>query len=109
MSEDTQSATPPPRFVQFSQDFPEFMAAYHALGSAAHESGPLDVKTRVLIKLAIAAGARLEGAVHSHARRALREGCTPEEIRHTVLLSATTIGFPPMMAAMSWVDDEMPS
>lgn len=109
MSEKTQSAPPPPRFVKFGKDYPAVMAAYQALGSAAHEAGPLDAKTRALVKLAIASGARLEGAVHSHARRALREGCTPEEIRHAVLLAATTIGFPGMMAAMSWVDDEMPS
>lgn len=109
MSEETPSPTPPPRFVKFGQDFPEVMDAYHALGSAAHEAGPLDVKSRALIKLGIAAGARLEGAVHSHTRRALREGCTPEEIRHAILLATTTLGFPTMMAAMSWVDDEIPA
>lgn len=104
MSENSQ---PPPRFLKFGEDYPEVMAAYNAFGSAAHEAGPLDVKSRALVKLGIAAGARLEGAVHSHARRALREGCTPEEIRHAILLTATTIGFPAMMAAMSWVDEEM--
>ena len=58
------SSKPPKHFLQFAQDYPEVMAAYQALGSAAHDAGPLDVKTRALIKLAIAAGARLEGAVH---------------------------------------------
>jgi alkylhydroperoxidase/carboxymuconolactone decarboxylase family protein YurZ len=103
------SSKPPKHFLQFAQDYPEVMAAYQALGSAAHDAGPLDVKTRALIKLAIAAGARLEGAVHSHARRAVREGCTPEEIRHAILLATTTIGFPAMMAALSWVEDEIKS
>jgi alkylhydroperoxidase/carboxymuconolactone decarboxylase family protein YurZ len=46
-----------------------------------------------------------EGAVHRHTRRALQAGCTPEEIRHVVRLAATTLGFPGMMAAWSWVDD----
>lgn len=108
MPENSQSR-PPQRFLKFGHDFPEVMAAYEALGSAAHEAGPLDVKSRALVKLGIAAGARLEGAVHSHARRALREGCTPGEIRHAILLTVTTIGFPAMMAAMSWVDDELPA
>lgn len=102
-----ENSQPPPRFVKFGEDYPEVMAAYNAFGSAAHEAGPLEVKSRALIKLAIAAGARLEGAVHSHTRRALREGCTPAEIRHAILLTATTIGFPAMMAAMSWADEEM--
>jgi 4-carboxymuconolactone decarboxylase len=106
---DHPNPQPPPLFLKFGEHYPEVMAAYNAFGSAAHEAGPLDMKTRALIKLAIAAGARLEGAVHSHARRALREACTPEEIRHAILLTATTIGFPSMMAAMSWVDDELPS
>jgi alkylhydroperoxidase/carboxymuconolactone decarboxylase family protein YurZ len=53
----------------------------------------------------LAAGARLEGAVHSHCRRALEAGITPEEIRHAIVLSVTTVGFPSMMATLSWVDD----
>ncbi|MGA7836988.1 MAG: carboxymuconolactone decarboxylase family protein, partial [Ignavibacteriaceae bacterium] len=70
-----------------------------------HKAGPLDDKTRALIKLAISSGARLEGAVHSHARKALRAGVTKEEMRHAVMLALPTIGLPSMMAALSWVDD----
>jgi alkylhydroperoxidase/carboxymuconolactone decarboxylase family protein YurZ len=57
------------------------------------------------VKLALAVGARLEGAVHSHTRRAVEAGCSADEIRHVILLSTTTIGFPSMMATFSWVDD----
>jgi alkylhydroperoxidase/carboxymuconolactone decarboxylase family protein YurZ len=32
-------------------------------------------------------------------------GCTPEEIRHVVLLGTTTLGFPSMIKTLSWVDD----
>ncbi|HZS32126.1 MAG TPA: carboxymuconolactone decarboxylase family protein [Methylomirabilota bacterium] len=46
--------------------------AYEALGAAA--AGPLDGRTRELVKLALAIGARLEGAVHAHVRRALEAG-----------------------------------
>jgi alkylhydroperoxidase/carboxymuconolactone decarboxylase family protein YurZ len=38
------------------------------------------------------------------AARSKRVGTT-DEIRHVVLLATTTIGFPAMMSAMSWVDD----
>jgi 4-carboxymuconolactone decarboxylase len=55
----------------------------------------------------MAIGARLEGAVHSHTRRALEEGATPEEIHHVVLLSLTTLGFPHTIAALTWVEDDL--
>lgn len=84
---------------------PRVMEAYERLGDACREAGPLDGKTLALVKLAIAVGARLEGAVHSHVRRSLEAGANIEECRHVVLLATTTIGFPAMMAALSWVED----
>jgi alkylhydroperoxidase/carboxymuconolactone decarboxylase family protein YurZ len=48
---------------------------------------------------------RSEGAVHSHARRALEAGAKPEELYHALLLITSTIGFPTISAAISWVDD----
>jgi AhpD family alkylhydroperoxidase len=95
----------PPRFRQFDQQYPAVMRAYEALGVATQDAGPLDPKTRELVKLGIAIGARSEGATHSHTRRALEAGATSEEIRHVVLLVTTTLGFPAMMAAMTWVED----
>jgi 4-carboxymuconolactone decarboxylase len=95
----------PKRFQKFTEDYPDVANAYEALGNAVHSAGPLDDKTRALIKLAISTGARFEGAVHSHARKALKSGVTPEEMRHTVLLALPTIGLPSMMAALSWIDD----
>jgi 4-carboxymuconolactone decarboxylase len=104
------SKTPPPnklpkRYLRFKKDFPEVFKAYDALGAATSEAGPLDGKTRALVKLAIAVGSEKEGAVHSHTRRAIEAGCSSEEIRHVVLLATTTLGFPSMMKALSWVDD----
>jgi alkylhydroperoxidase/carboxymuconolactone decarboxylase family protein YurZ len=95
----------PIRFQQFGKKYPAVMKAYEALGAATAEAGPLDAKTRALAKLGIATGAWREGAVHSHTRRALAAGCTPDEIRHVVLLATTTLGFPSMMAALTWVED----
>ena len=99
----------PKRFQQFTKDYPKVADAYDALGSAVHASGPLDDKTRALIKLSISIGARLEGAVHSHVRKALDVGVTPNEIRHAALLALPTIGLPSMMAALSWIDDVLGS
>lgn len=95
----------PKRYLKFQDDYPKVASAYEEMGNAVHTAGPLDDKTRALIKLAISTGARFEGSVHSHTRKALKVGCTPEEIRHTVLLALPTIGLPSMMAALSWVDD----
>ena len=95
----------PSRFKRFGRKYPAVMRAYEALGAATQAAGPLNAKTRALVKLAIAVGAWREGAVHSHTRRALEAGCTADEIRHLVVLATTTLGFPSMMAALSWVDD----
>jgi alkylhydroperoxidase/carboxymuconolactone decarboxylase family protein YurZ len=95
----------PEKFLNFKRDFPEIFSAYEYLGEALSKGSKLNEKTRLLVKLAIAVGAGLEGAVHSHTRRALEGGCTKEEIHSVVLHSLTTIGFPPMMKAMTWVDD----
>ena len=95
----------PKRFQKFTKDYPNVAKAYEVLGEAVHASGPLDEKTRALLKLAISTGARLEGAVHSHTRKALAAGCTSEEMRQVALLSLPTIGLPSMMAALSWIDD----
>ena len=95
----------PKRFEKLHLDYPDVAKAYEELGKAVHSAGPLDDKTRALIKLALSTGAGLEGAVHSHTRKAIELGISKEEIRQTVLLALPTIGLPSTMAAMSWVDD----
>lgn len=95
----------PKPFVDFTVKYPEVGQTYAQMGHAVHNAGPLDKKTRELVKLAMSSGAQKEGAVHSHTRKALEAGCTPEEIRHVVLLLLPTVGMPSMMAAMTWVND----
>jgi AhpD family alkylhydroperoxidase len=99
----------PKRYKKFHADYPEAAAAYEKLGEAVHKAGSLNDKTRALIKLAISTGARMEGAVHSHTRKALKAGASADEIHHTVLLALPTIGLPSTMAAFSWVDDILES
>jgi len=95
----------PERFVSFLHDFPEVGDAYQALGKAVANAGPLDGKTRELIKLGAAIASGQEGGTHSHARKAMDAGATAEEVRHAALQTLTTIGFPNMMRGLSWVDD----
>jgi 4-carboxymuconolactone decarboxylase len=99
----------PSPYKNFVKDFPELNEAYTALGKACHDQGPLDEKTRRLVKLGIAVGICSEGAVKSHARRALAMGVTEEEVRHAVLLGMTTIGFPRTVAALEWIREVVPS
>ena len=95
----------PDVYKGFQQQFPEIAKAYDELAVRCHDWGPLDEKTRRLIKLGIAIGLSSEGGVRSHARRALAEGITTDELRHAVLMAFTTTGFPTMIAAMKWVDE----
>lgn len=95
----------PKTYANFNRDFPEISEAYSKLGTAVHQSGPLDDKTRALIKLGMSCAAQKEGAVHSHTRKAVEAGCTEVEIRQVVVLMLPTLGFPAMMSAMTWVND----
>jgi AhpD family alkylhydroperoxidase len=103
------NATLPKAYQRFAQEQPEIMDSYEHLGEAVMTTGPLDRKTAELVKLGIAVGSRQEGAVHAHVRRARDAGASVEEIRHAVRLSLTTLGFPGMMAALTWTDDVQPA
>jgi alkylhydroperoxidase/carboxymuconolactone decarboxylase family protein YurZ len=95
----------PGAYKRMKQRHPDLVAAYEALGEACKRAGPLDAKTASLVKLAVSLGAGLEGASHSHARKALEAGATPEELLHVATLTAPTIGFPTMMRSRTWVED----
>lgn len=84
---------------------PEYLAAVEQLGEKAKAEGPLDDKTAQLIQLAASVAVKSEGATHSHTKRALEAGAGKEEIRHCVLILTNTIGFPAVMAGLSWVND----
>ncbi len=99
----------PKSYQKTRDEYSKVFEAYEKLGAEVHGAGPINDKNRSLIKLAIAVGARMEGAVHSHTRKALEAGCTKEEIKQTVLLALPTIGMPNMMASMTWVNDILES
>jgi AhpD family alkylhydroperoxidase len=92
----------PRTYQRFQNEYGDLWKAYDQLGAAAAEAGPLDKKVRELIKLGMASANQSESAVRSHTHRALEAGATADEIQHAVLLGITTIGFPAMMAALSW-------
>jgi alkylhydroperoxidase/carboxymuconolactone decarboxylase family protein YurZ len=97
----------PPIVQRTAEQYPQVWDAYNNLGRAVGEAGPLDAKTERLVKLAIAVGANLEGAVRAHTRRGLAAELTKEEMQHVALLGITTVGWPSALAGFSWVVDEL--
>ena len=95
-----------PKAAQRTADtFPEVWKAYQQLGAATEAAGPLDAKTRRLVKLAIAMGAGFDSAARSHIRRALREeGVSVDELRHVALLAITTTGWSRGVRALDWIE-----
>jgi 4-carboxymuconolactone decarboxylase len=95
----------PVRFQEFIKQYPKIAAAYENLAGECNEFGPLNERERCIAKLGIAAGSHMEGSIHSQVRKALDAGLQPDEIRHAILLGLTAIGFPRMMAALTWAED----
>mgnify|MGYP001097732913 CR=1 FL=1 len=95
----------PDAYEAFQDQYTSLWQAYEKLGETAANSGPLDLKTRELIKLGMAAAYGSVSAVKSHTHRALEAGVSQEEIEHALLVGITTLGFPSMMAALSWAKE----
>ena len=95
----------PKQYLQIKKRHENFFNAVENLGMVVKQEGPLDEKTALLIQLAGAATLHSEGSVHSHVRRALEAGASPEEIRHAIILLSSVIGFPTVVAALTWADD----
>ena len=85
-------------FSYFKEKHPQIEAAYEEYGRLVHEiGGPLDEKTRWLIKVAVTTAGQNRFAQVTHIKKALKAGCTPEEIEHAILLTGPSSGFPVMM------------
>ena len=91
---------------QFRKRHPKVWKAFNELGERCHEAGPLDEKSRRLVKLAMSIGAGLEGAAHSAVRNAREAGVTTAEIDHVAVLAISTLGFPAATRAMTWISDK---
>ena len=90
---------------EIAERYPELWKAFVELGKTTATAGPLDGKSLRLVKLALAIGAGLEGAVHSHTRRALAEGISGDELRHVALSAIPTLGFGASLRGLSWIED----
>ncbi len=99
----------PEHFNKFVKEFPEVWEGHQQLTKACAECGPLDRKTRELVKVAISGAANQETAVRRHAVMALQEGATEKEVYQAILLLITTVGFPRASAALQWAQQALAS
>ena len=102
MTED--AGQPPKPYQEFVRSHPEIAAAYEQLGAAVRK-GPLTEREIGLVKLALSVGARMEGPTHAHTRKALVAGIEDQALEQVALLGCPTLGFPHMMAGLSWIRD----
>ena len=97
----------PKPYMQFKARFPQILEKNEELGTLIHEhGGPLDEKTRWLVKLGISAASRHQTGVVTHANKARAAGASQEEIVHALLLVIPTCGFPTFMEAYNQIKVE---
>lgn len=119
MSEDSRRARGIARYAdQFGISEPEveqaFLAtfgtefaeeAFQATGGAAWNDGPISLRERSLIVVAIlAALGGVESRLSGHLRWALQHGATVEELRATLLMVANYAGFARASVALESLD-----
>ena len=94
----------PKHFTNFVDEYPDVWDAHQRLTEACAECGPLDRKTRELIKTSISGALGLETAVERHAVMAVQQGAKPEEVHQAIMQLVTIAGFPRASAALKWAD-----
>jgi alkylhydroperoxidase/carboxymuconolactone decarboxylase family protein YurZ len=97
---------PPQAHKDFITRYPQLGQAWELISTAGHQ-GTLDEKTIRLLKLATAIGAMREGSVHASVRKALALGIPRAEIEQVVAVAAAVLGLPAIVAAHTWVQDEL--
>ncbi len=93
----------PSTYEEFVGRYPKLGKAWDQIREAEEEAGPLDEKTRRLVKLAVAVAREAEGATHSAVRKAHRAGVTRSEMEQVAALAASTIGLPNAVKAYCWI------
>ena len=98
------SSKVPKAYLDFIERFPELGQAWDLMRDSGENAGPLDERTRLLIKLGIAIGAQRSGATSSATRKALKAGLSNREIDQVIALAASTVGMPAAVAAFQWMN-----
>ena len=91
--------TRPKTLRDFERRFPEIWKRYVRLRDACDRVGPLDVKTRELIKVGIAVARKRHGGLIAHIDRAKTAGASSQEIAQAILLALPLVGLPDVLDA----------
>ncbi len=83
---------------------PEVMKAFSAMASAATEAVTLDAKTKELIALAISVAIRCDGCVAFHAKAAVKQGATRDEVMEAMGMALYMGAGPSLMYAAQAVE-----
>ena len=83
---------------------PEVMKAFSAMAAAATAGGTLDTRTKELIALSIAVAIRCDGCVAFHAKAAVEQGATREELMETMGMALYMGAGPSLMYAAQAVE-----
>jgi len=89
----------PKTLRDFERRFPAVFRQYLALRDACDQSGPLEAKTRELIKIGIEVARKRHGGLIAHIDRAKAAGATSKEICQAMLLALPLVGFPDLLDA----------
>jgi AhpD family alkylhydroperoxidase len=76
------------------EEIPEVLSAFAQLSRASMEGGALDAKTKELIALAIAITRECDGCVAAHAKGAVREGASRQEVAEMIGVTILMNGGP---------------
>jgi len=60
-----------------------------------------------MVKLAVSVGCGASRTVHSHAKKALRNGAHPQALRQVALAALPTIGLAAALDALRWIDESI--
>jgi AhpD family alkylhydroperoxidase len=83
---------------------PEVMKSFSGIAQAALQAKALDTKTKELIALAIGVAARCDDCIAFHAKAAVEQGATKEEVFETLGMAIYMGAGPSVMYAAHAVD-----
>ena len=89
----------PETLSDFEKHFPEIWKAYGWLRDACDHEGPLDEKTRELVKIGMETAGGRKGGLAAHIHRARRAGAAKGEILQAILLATPLVGMPAVLDA----------
>jgi len=90
--------------ARLRKGMPETMKGFSQMAAAATADGALDPKTKELIATAIGVAVRCDGCVAFHAKAAVKQGASREEILETLGMAVYMGGGPSMIYAAQALD-----